>query len=79
MADMNADYAQRSAFGDYQNTIAGINAQVQQMQLTPPTTSGAIGGDGFNLANGIVGVLVRFKMCAPSALRSVGEYMLRYG
>lgn len=36
MADMNADYAQRSAFGDYQNTIAGINAQVQQMQLTPP-------------------------------------------
>lgn len=79
MADMNADYAQRSAFGDYQNTIAGINAQVQQMQLTPPTTSGAIGGDGFNLANGIVGVLVRFKTCAPSALRSVGEYMLRYG
>ena len=31
-----------------ENTIAGINAQVQQMQLTPPTTSGAIGGDGFN-------------------------------
>ena len=33
----------------------------------------------FYLANGIVGVLVRFKTCAPSALRSVGEYMLRYG
>lgn len=71
-----ADYA---AKGDYQNAIAGINAQVQQMQLTPPTTSGALGGDMFNLSNGIMGVLVRFKTCAPSALRSVGEYMLRYG
>lgn len=71
-----ADYAAR---GDYRNAIAGINAQVQQMQLTPPTTSGALGGDMFNLSNGIMGVLVRFKTCAPSALRSVGEFMLRYG
>lgn len=71
-----ADYA---AQGDYQNAIAGINAQVQQMQLTPPTTSGALGGDMFNLSNGIMGVLVRFKTCAPSALRAAGEYMLRYG
>lgn len=33
----------------------------------------------FNLSNGIMGVLVRFKTCAPSALRAAGEYMLRYG
>ena len=77
--DINRRYGMAAASGDYQNAIAGINAQVQQMQLTPPTTSGAIGGDAFNLANGIFGVLVRFKTCAPSALRSVGEYMLRYG
>lgn len=79
VANANYSLATYAAQGDYQNTIAGINAQVQQMQLTPPTSSGAIGGDGFNLANGIFGVLVRFKTCAPSALRSVGEYMLRYG
>ena len=77
--DVNRRYGMAAATGDYQNTIAGINAQVQQMQLTPPTTSGAIGGDPFNLANGIFGVLVRFKTCAPSALAAVGEYMLRYG
>lgn len=77
--DINRRYGMAAATGDYQNTIAGLNAQVQQMQLTPPTTSGAIGGDPFNLANGIFGVLVRFKTCAPSALAAVGEYMLRYG
>lgn len=77
--DVNRRYGMAAATGDYRNTIAGINAQVQQMQLTPPTTSGAIGGDPFNLANGIFGVLVRFKTCAPSALAAVGEYMLRYG
>lgn len=77
--DINRRYGMMAASGDYRNAIAGINAQVQQMQLTPPTTSGAIGGDPFNLANGIFGVLVRFKTCAPSALAAVGEYMLRYG
>lgn len=77
--DINRKYGMAAATGDYKNTISGINAQVQQMQLTPPTTSGAIGGDPFNLANGIFGVLVRFKTCAPSALAAVGEYMLRYG
>ena len=75
----NYGLAAYAAQGDYRNAIAGINAQVQQMQLTPPTTSGALGGDMFNLSNGIMGVLVRFKTCAPSALAAAGEYMLRYG
>jgi hypothetical protein len=79
IAQSNLGLANYAAKGDYQNAIAGINAQVQQMQLTPPTISGALGGDMFNLSNGIMGVLVRFKMCAPSALRAAGEYMLRYG
>lgn len=79
MAGQNYRLASRFAEGDYENTIAGINAQVQQMRMTPPTTSGAAGGDSFNLANGIMGVLIRFRTCAPSALRSVGEFMLRFG
>ena len=79
MAGQNYRLATRFAEGDYENAIAGINAQVQQMQMTPPTTSGAVGGDSFNLANGIMGVLVRFRTCAPSALRCVGEFMLRFG
>lgn len=78
-ADMNRQLAQATAQGDYENTIAGINAQVQQTQTVPPTTSGALGGDAFNLANGLIGVMVRFRQISPAAMRSIGEVWLRYG
>lgn len=79
LADLNRQLAQATAQGDYANVIAGINAQVQQTQTTPPTTSGALGGDSFNLANGIVGVCVKFRRLSDAALRTIGEYWLRYG
>ena len=79
LADMNRQLAQATAQGDYENTIAGINAQVQQTQTVPPTTSGALGGDAFNLANGLIGVLVRFRQIPPAAMRAIGEVWLRYG
>lgn len=79
LADMNRQLAQATAQGDYENTIASINAQVQQTQTVPPTTSGALGGDAFNLANGLIGVLVRFRQIPPAAMRSIGEVWLRYG
>lgn len=78
-ADMNRSLAQATARGDYANVIAGINAQVQATQTVPPTTSGALGGDGFNLANGIVGVCVKFRRLSDAALHTIGEYWLRYG
>lgn len=78
-ADMNKQLAQATAQGDYENTIAGINAQVQQTQTVPPTSSGALGGDAFNLANGLLGVMVRFRQIPPAAMRSIGEVWLRYG
>lgn len=79
LADMNKQLAQATAQGDYENTIAGINAQVQQTQTVPPTTSGALGGDAFNLANGLIGVMVRFRQISPAAMQSIGEVWLRYG
>lgn len=78
-ADMNKQLAQATAQGDYENTIAGINAQVQQTQTVPPTTSGALGGDAFNLANGLIGVMVRFRQISPAAMQAIGEVWLRYG
>lgn len=78
-ADMNRQLAMATAQGDYQNTIAGINAQVQQTQTVPPTTSGALGGDAFNLANGLIGVIVRFRQISPAAMQAIGEVWLRYG
>lgn len=79
LADMNKQLAQATAQGDYENTIAGINAQVQQTQTVPPTTSGALGGDAFNLANGLIGVMVRFRQIPPAAMQAIGEMWLRYG
>jgi hypothetical protein len=79
LADMNKQLAQATAQGDYENTIAGINAQVQQTQTVPPTTSGALGGDAFNLANGLIGVMVRFRQISPAAMQAIGEVWLRYG
>lgn len=79
LADMNRSLAQATAKGDYENTIAGINAQVQQTRTTAPTTSGALGGDSFNLANSIMGVLVRWRQIPPAAMHSIGEVWLRYG
>ena len=79
LADMNKQLAQATAQGDYENTIAGINAQVQQTQTVPPTTSGALGGDAFNLANGLIGVMIRFRQIPPAAMQAIGEVWLRYG
>lgn len=79
LADMNKDLSTAVMKGDYENVIAGINAQVQQTQTVPPTTSGALGGDSFNLANGIMGVLVRYRQISPAAMTAIGEVWLRYG
>ena len=78
-ADMNYELANKTISGDYANQIAGINAQVQQMKLTPPAVTAQAGGDTFNLSNGIMGVQLKFKTCEPSALTAAGEYFLRYG
>ena len=79
MRDSNKDYADYATTGDYQNTIAGINAKVQDARLTQPTTSGQVGGDAFNLAKYKWGYDLKLKMLQPSAMRSIGEYWLRYG
>lgn len=77
--DTNKDYAEFAAKGDYQNQIQAINAKVQDAKLTQPSTSGQNGGEAFNLANGMVGVLFRFKRIKEQHLRTIGEYWLRYG
>jgi len=79
LRDTNRDLASFAANGDYSNAIAGINAKVQDAKLTQPTTSGQIGGESFNLARYKWGVDLKLKMLSPSAMRSIGEYWLRYG
>lgn len=77
--DTNYDYAAYAANGDYQNAIQGILAKVQDAAITQPTTSGQIGGKLFNWANGYTGILIKWKFIQPGAMRTIGEYWLRYG
>lgn len=77
--DTNYLLAQYSARGDYQNTIAGINAKVQDAKMTQPTTSGQVGGEAMNIVHNNVEVSLRWKTIDKSAMVSIGEYWLRYG
>lgn len=65
--------------GDYKNAVAAVNATVQDAQLTPPSTVGQMGGNGFNWANGFVGVMVTYKTITGAARRAVADYFRRYG
>ena len=77
--DTNKNLADYAAKGDYENTIAGINARVQDARLTQPTTSGQLGGETMNLINGEQGISLRIKMIDQAHIRAIGDYWLRYG
>ena len=77
--DTNLGYANMAANGDYHNTIAGINAKIQDAMMTQPSTSGQFNGDSFNIANNLLGYSLRWKMLNLNYLRRVGMYWLRYG
>lgn len=77
--DTNKNLADWAARGDYQNSIAGINAKVQDANLTQPTTSGQVGGESMNIVNNNTVVSARFKMIDQANMRVIGEYWLRYG
>lgn len=65
--------------GDYENTIAGINATVQDAALTLPSQSGANGGNGFNVANGYFGYDIRFKTPNARLINIICNFWGRYG
>ena len=77
--DTNKSYADWAAKGDYANTIAGINARVQDAMAIPPTVAGQVGGDAFLLATHKWGLWATVKTINPSAMAVIGDYWLRYG
>lgn len=78
-ATQNADLARWAAKGDYQNAIAGINATVQDAQLTAPSVVGQAGGDGFNLANGNFAIQITYKVINQDYMYQIAQYFSRYG
>jgi len=79
MADTNLQYGKFAARGDYQNSVAGITARVQDARLLQPTTAGQVGGNTFNLAKYQWGVDLKLKMMQGAAMRQVASYFMRYG
>lgn len=77
--DTNKSLADWAAKGDYQQTIAALNAKVQDIRMTQPSVSGQVGGEAFNVIHDSAEVSVRFKMISPNELSIIGEFWLRYG
>lgn len=78
-ASANRDLAKWAAQGDYQQQIASINASVKDSQITPPSVSGASGGDAFNwVMNGAI-IFCKLKMVSTDVIRRQGQFWERYG
>lgn len=76
--DTNYALSDFSSRGDYANTIAGLNAQTENLQMTPAFLSGQYGGNFTGMNRDIV-LDVNFKMISSGAVRRIGEFWLRYG
>lgn len=80
IADTNKEYGQFAAKGDYQQSIAGINARVQDAKMIQPTVSGQMGGESFLLwAHRGWNIYTKIKQINPGVMGMIGEYWLRYG
>ena len=79
LRDSNRDLATFAAEGDYQNTIASINAKTQDAQLTQPSLKGQFGGDLININHGTSELSLRWKMIDNASMAVIGEFWLRYG
>lgn len=77
--DTNASLAEFAARGDYENSIAGINAKVQDSKFVQPTTVGQVGGDTMNIIYLNGEISIRFKMIDEARIRNIGDHWLRYG
>ena len=77
--DTNRSLAEFAARGDYENSIAGINAKVQDSKFVQPSVVGQVGGDTMNIIHLNGEVSVRWKMVDDAHIRTIGDYWLRYG
>lgn len=79
MRDTNKSLADYAARGDYENTIAGLNAKTRDMELTPPSMAGQVGGEALGILNFRFGYRMKWLMPDQASIQTVGEIWLRYG
>jgi len=80
IADNNKALGDWSAKGDYANTIAAIDAKIQDTKMTPPSVVGGVGSGASHFAiRGGLRLWVRIKHIDGDAIRRVVAYWSRYG
>ena len=77
--DANQKYGDMANQGDYAMAVQSILAAQQDAALTPPSTSGQMGGEGMNFALGQIDLVVQIKTMLPGMMSIVGDFFLRYG
>lgn len=77
--DTNYELAQFSANGDYENAIASVNAQVQDMQVIPPSVVGQTAGTVTPMVAYQMSLDCRVRMLSFNSMRRIGDFWLRYG
>lgn len=77
--DTNKSLADFAAKGDYEMQIAGLEARTRDMQLTPPSMAGQVGGEALGMLNFRFGYRLRFLLPDQASMATIGEYWLRYG
>lgn len=77
--DANRELATSVAKGDYANTIAGINAKVQDAKMLQPSISGQVGGEAFNLTIDGYRVVAKVKTISLGQRKKIGLFWCRYG
>lgn len=77
--DTNYEMAQFAANGDYEAAIASINGQRQDMQVIPPSVVGQTSGYVSAMVSQGLVIDGRIRFLSPNAMRSVGDFWLRYG
>lgn len=78
-ADTNQKLAAFMAESQYDQTIAGIQASVEDAEINSPTTSGQVGGEGFGLVTGMMAPLLTVKVMSEGAMNRVAGYFEQYG
>lgn len=79
VANSNYALSKWASRGDYAQTIAAIDAKVQDLKLLPASVSGQVGGDSMNFIHDNVENVLRWKLVDNATIRRIGEYWLRYG
>ena len=64
---------------DHAMNVGRVMAKRTDAEITPPSLGAQSGGDGFNFAKALTGVILKWKMIKPQHFNKLTEYFIRFG